>query len=255
MRRPCRSSGAALGLLLGAAVAADGNDSNPLVRVEGSAHFQSALQSGKADGTAVRSFMLQRHPVTNAEFLAFVNAHPEWRRDAVPALFADGGYLSHWRSAAEPGPEAPALQPVTRVSWFAAEAYCEAQGARLPAWSEWELAAAADAQTRDARADPAWRQSILDWYARPAVQPLAAVEQSPANVYGLHDLHGLVWEWVLDANSLMSREEAQKFCGSGALSLQQKENYAVLMRVAMLSSLRPADTGRALGFRCAADLR
>jgi len=35
------------------------------------------------------------------------------------------------------------------------------------------------------------------------------------------------------------------------LNLRDRENYAVLMRVAMLSSLRAADTTGSLGFRCA----
>jgi hypothetical protein len=42
-----------------------------------------------------------------------------------------------------------------------------------------------------------------------------------------------------------------KFCGAGALSLRQKENYAVLMRVAMLSALKASDTTNNMGFRCA----
>jgi hypothetical protein len=33
--------------------------------------------------------------------------------------------------------------------------------------------------------------------------------------------------------------------------MEDKENYAVLMRTAMLSSLRGSDTTRNLGFRCA----
>ena len=33
--------------------------------------------------------------------------------------------------------------------------------------------------------------------------------------------------------------------------MQEKENYAVLMRVAMLSSLKAVDTTNNLGFRCA----
>ena len=70
--------------------------------------------------------------------------HPEWRRDRVAGLFADEGYLRHWASAASPG-AAIAQQPVTQVSWFAASAYCEARGARLPRWYEWEFAAAASA--------------------------------------------------------------------------------------------------------------
>ena len=42
-----------------------------------------------------------------------------------------------------------------------------------------------------------------------------------------------------------------KFCGAGALSLRDKDNYAVLMRIAMLSALKASDTTANLGFRCA----
>ena len=66
------------------------------------------------------------------------------------------------------GREARPDQPVTRVSWFAARAYCEAAGARLPTWYEWEFAAAADEHRPDARSDPDWREKILDWYGQPA---------------------------------------------------------------------------------------
>jgi sulfatase modifying factor 1 len=39
------------------------------------------------------------------------------------------------------------------------------------------------------------------------------------------------------------------------LSMNDRENYAVLMRVAMLSSLEARDTTANLGFRCAKDLK
>ena len=41
------------------------------------------------------------------------------------------------------------------------------------------------------------------------------------------------------------------FCGAGALSVADRENYAVLMRVAMLSSLEARDATANMGFRCA----
>jgi formylglycine-generating enzyme required for sulfatase activity len=37
--------------------------------------------------------------------------------------------------------------------------------------------------------------------------------------------------------------------------MSDRENYAVLMRIAMLSSLAAADTTGNLGFRCARDMR
>ncbi|MBS0581089.1 MAG: formylglycine-generating enzyme family protein [Proteobacteria bacterium] len=237
--------------LLGASVAA--GDGNPYLPIAG-AEFRSALPVGQQSPQLVRSFLLQQHAVTNAEFLAFVRANPQWRRGAVPVVLAGGDYLAHWAGPLDPGPPGVDLQPVTRVSWFAAEAYCEAQAARLPYWLEWEFVAAAGVRERDARSDPAWRQQILDWYAHPASAPLLPVEQRVANVYGVYDLHGLVWEWVQDFNSLLpSDADPEKFCGGAAQNLQQKENYAILMRIALLGSLQATDTGRAVGFRCARD--
>src|SRR6185295_5147933 len=115
----------------------------------------------------VPAFEIDRTPVTNAKFAAFVAANPRWRRDRVARIFADDGYLQHWSDASTPA-TGTGKQPVTRVSWFAANAYCEAQGARLPTWHEWEWVAAASTTVRDARGDPAWRQTILDWYSRQA---------------------------------------------------------------------------------------
>ena len=46
-------------------------------------------------------------------------------------VFAEPRYLEKWRGPLDPGPQATPAQPVVQVSWFAAQAYCEAQGARL----------------------------------------------------------------------------------------------------------------------------
>jgi len=241
--------------LLGVATAAVAADSASI----GAGRFESAVPPAQGVATVeVAAFDLDTKPVTNAQFLAFVRTHRSWRRDHVSRLFADAEYLSHWRSATALGAAARPSQPVTHVSWFAAKAYCEARGARLPTWYEWEYVAAADGTTPDARGNPLWRQAILDWYAHPSAQPLADVGRAP-NYYGVFDLHGLIWEWVLDFNALLvsndSREQGgadrARFCGEGALSTVDREHYAVLMRIAFLSSLEAAYTTANLGFRCA----
>jgi sulfatase modifying factor 1 len=223
------------------------------------ATFETILPPAAGVKTAtVAAFELDRMPVTNADFAVFVAANPRWRRDRVARVFADEAYLQHWSSPTAPAGGA-ARQPVTQVSWFAAKAYCEARGARLPTWYEWEWVAAANATSRDARADASWRQGILDWYARPAAATLPDVGSAMPNVYGIHDVHGLVWEWVLDAGSLMvssdNREQGDpdlaRFCGSGAVSMEQKDNYAMLMRIATLTSMKAAYTSKTMGFRCA----
>lgn len=231
-------------------------------RVDG-ATFASVLPVAKASkDVTVAAFALERTPVTNAEFLDFVTAHPEWQRGRAAKLFVDDGYLKHWEGPTRLGAANPS-QPVVQVSWFAADAYCAAQGARLPTWHEWEWAAAADERIADARKDPAWRQRILGWYAETGTN-LPRVGRGPANRYGVRDLHGLVWEWVEDFGGMMvsgdNREQGtdpdlMKFCGAGAMTMEQKENYAVMMRIAMLSSLKAAYTTANVGFRCARDLR
>lgn len=224
--------------------------------------FKSALRYEDAPaGTRVAPFELMKQPVTNGEYLGFVRRNPAWRRDTAPVALAETRYLSHWKAPMEPGSGAPADRPVTWVSWFAAHAYCKARQARLPSWQEWEFVSAADERRADARTDPAWRERILGWYSRPSNEPLPAAGTTTPNVYGVRDLHGLVWEWVDDASALLvsadDREQGsadrQQFCGAGALSMDDRDNYAILMRVAMLSSLVAPDATGNLGFRCARD--
>jgi len=249
---------AALLFVLPAAVAAGGA---AWVKVPGGS-FRSALKYEDGRAARIAPFDLQKRPVTNVEFLAFVQSHPQWRRDRVPTLFADARYLAHWPTSTRLADSAQAAQPVVNVSWFAANAFCEAQGARLPTWREWEYVAAADETRRDARNDPAWRERILGWYSRPASGPLPRAGLQTPDAFGVQDMHGLVWEWTDDFSSLLvsgdnrvqGDAEKTKFCGAGALSMSDRDNYAVLMRVAMLSSLQARDTTTSLGFRCAKNL-
>lgn len=209
----------------------------------------------------VARFSLDRAPVTNRQFLAFVATHPQWQRDSVRRIFADAGYLAHWAGPRELGPGAPERAPVTRVSWFAAKAYCEARGARLPTEAEWEYVASASETAPDGRRDPTWNARILAWYGKPGSEAPREVSTGPANYFGVKDMHGLVWEWVLDFNSALVGSDARadangdkmKFCGASALVAKDKGDYATFMRLAMRSSLAAAYTTNSLGFRCARD--
>jgi formylglycine-generating enzyme required for sulfatase activity len=232
------------------------------VRISGGT-FTSAINYEDIKGAMnVAPFALRARPVTNGEFLAFVRAHPEWARGVAVRTFTGPDYLSQWQAPLALGPGADAGQPVTHVSWFAARAFCQAESARLPTWTEWEYAAAADETRGDARADPAWRERILGWYARPSSKPLDKVGAGKPDVHGVYDLNGLVWEWVEDYGGLLissdSREQGDanrlRFCAGGALALRDRDNYAVLMRLAMLASLQPVDDTGNLGFRCAKDI-
>jgi formylglycine-generating enzyme len=206
---------------------------------------------------SIAPFAMRATPVTNGEYLAFVKANRPWQRGKTPATFADGTYLHAWRSAQSLAADAHADQPIVNVSWFAAEAFCESEGGRLPSWLEWEYVAAADGKTFDARSNPEWRAHILSWYSQSSSTPMAAVGGEP-NAYGVRNMHGLIWEWVDDFNALLvsvdSRNQGDpdrlQFCGAGAISMKDRDNYAVLMRIALLSSLAATSTTNNLGFRC-----
>lgn len=246
------------------ALAPDARPTSPMVTV-GPARLRVMYPApNEPKEIDVAAFALDARPVTNAEFLAFVDADPRWRRDRIRPVHADAHYLSHWPSPTSLGAglDDRPDQPVTRVSWYAAKAYCRAVGKRLPTELEWELAAAANDTDLDARPDPAFQRQILAWYARPARHLLANAGASPKNRWGVHDLHGLVWEWVYDFNNTMvtgdnrekSSPDKQQFCGAGALAASDDADYASFMRYAFRSSLEGPFTARSLGFRCARTL-
>lgn len=214
-------------------------------------------EPGKVD---IPAFLVERTPVTNRQYLAFVAAVPQWRRSEVRSLFADAHYLAHWPEDLQ-FPDGQGDAPVTQVSWFAARAYAEWAGRRLPTLAEWEYLAAASESAAFGRDEPGYNQRILNWYARPTPAQLPQVGGESPNFYGVQDLHGLVWEWVDDYNSSLVTGESRGdaglernlFCGSGSIGSADPADYAAFMRFAFRSSLEGAYTVRNLGFRCAAD--
>ncbi len=216
------------------------------------------------DGVEVDAFLLDRTPVTVADFRRFLEQNPEWRSSRVPPVFADEGYLGTWVADLDPGVEGEALRrPVTQVSWFAARSYCAWRGARLPTTDEWEYAAAASRTEADASQDGAFDRVLLDLYgSRPPADALPPVGETFRNVHGVWDLHGLVWEWTSDFNNQMvtgaGRDDRaldrQLFCAAGSLGATDMRDYAGFLRYSYRASLTGAYVGLLLGFRCAADL-
>ena len=168
----------------------------------------------------VAAFQLDVRPVTNGEFLVFVRDHPEWRRSQVKRLFADERYLAHWAGDLNPG-DGRAQQPVTNVSWFAARAFAVSRGKRLPTTEEWEAAAGVGFTVMDGAKDADFQRAVSLWYGTPSPAVLPEAGAGRANLLGVRDLHGLVWEWTNDFNSALvtgaSPMERQLFCGAGSL--------------------------------------
>lgn len=199
----------------------------------------------------ISSFEVHAFPITVVQFRRFLAAHPEWKKKNASSLFKDDYYLKDLETA-------PKMAPVTFVTWFAAKAYCESYGLRLPTVNEWEYVAAASELVKNANREEQFLGRILNWYGEPQGKRLKNVGSIYKNVYGIWDMHGLIWEWVDDFNSSFvtgeSREDSSfnkdMFCGAGAFSSADRENYAAFMRFAFRSALRGKSAIWNLGFRC-----
>ena len=119
-----------------------------------------SLTTTSARATSVErgGFAIARRPVTNATWLCFAEGGGYERRE----WWSDEGWA--WKEEYDIGHH-PAVAagdleaPVCHVSWFEADAFARAHGARLPTEQEWERAATSE----PADADADWQGSGAVW--------------------------------------------------------------------------------------------
>lgn len=240
-------------------IAAVNAQSEDMLSIKGGSYIP--LYGRDSTVVEVKDFEMDKYPVTNKDYVEFVKKYPEWKKSRALKLFVDNSYLTNWKNDLELKDSENPNSPVTYISWFAAKAYCECQGKRLPTIDEWEYVAMADEISKDARKKPSYNQQILSWYEAPRSNE-NTIGQNSENVWGVHDLNGLVWEWTLDFNSVLISGESRKdvdkdnnlFCGSAALGATDLMNYAAFMRYAIRGSLRAKYSMKNLGFRCVKDI-
>ncbi len=157
------------------------------------------------------AFFMDQHEVTNLEYQTFVLANPQWQREQIHSKFHDGDYLKLWRGKrGNDYPKGKANHPVVYVSWYAAIAYADWVGKRLPTEAEWEYAARGGLAGKkypwgdDVVNPPGWDNLRWGDIIDPArtnvrrIRDTTAVGKYPPNGYGLYDMAGNVFEWCLD---------------------------------------------------------
>ncbi len=149
----------------------------------GHPHIFEAEAPNPPHEVVLSPFAIGLHPVTNAEYTAFVHAS-----GAPPEA-----------SANDPRFGAPDW-PVVGVGWAEAQRYCELAGGVLPTEAQWELAARGFDGRRypwgDQPPDESRACFAEDWNSGGP----ARVGERPAGVspFGAHDMAGGVWEWCRD---------------------------------------------------------
>ena len=149
----------------------------------------------------VDAFFMDEHKVTNLEYQKFLLANPQWQRDEINSKFHNGKYLKLWRGIrGNDYPKGKADHPVVYVSWYAAMAYAEWVGKRLPTEAEWEYAARGGLAGKkypwgdDDLIFAGQRGDVFDVDLSKAnvgrIGDTTAVGKYPPNGYGLYDMAG-----------------------------------------------------------------
>jgi formylglycine-generating enzyme required for sulfatase activity len=171
---------------------ADGTDSTPLVRVE------------------LEEYQIEQTEVTFEQYVAFLNYQAS---QGIRHTNGCSGFLCIQTTNENPAnavivfdganytaPPGLTAHPVYGVTWYGAQAYCEAIGRRLPTEAEWERAA----RGGDGRIYP-WGNTWITENAntrlpldgQPGTQPVTSFAAA-ANPFGLLNMAGNVAEWVSD---------------------------------------------------------
>jgi len=116
-------------------------------------------------------------------------------------------------------------RPVTGIDWDDAVEYCRRLSAqaeeraakrvyRLPTEAEWEHACRAGTTTAYSFANDVGGLEDHAWFAVNSPDGPRTVGQKKPNAWGLHDMHGNVWEWVHDRYGAYQGEPATDPLGS-----------------------------------------
>ncbi|MBN2348628.1 MAG: SUMF1/EgtB/PvdO family nonheme iron enzyme [Bacteroidales bacterium] len=150
----------------------------------------------------VDSFLMDRHEVTNGEYLAFCNEtgykFPEfWNTN----IFKSGeGFLNY---------------PVVGINWMDAMRYAKWAGKRLPTEAEWEYAARGGLTDNEYPNGNTWTKEKAKQEPDGWKNLICPVEQDQPNGYGLYDMGGNVWEWISDIYSETYYQNSESYNPAG----------------------------------------
>ena len=160
------------------------------------------VDEGPMHQVYLEAFWIDRYEVTNAQYAEFLNATQEDQGQCGGHICADtkvenpDSHLLYQegRYVVERGYE---NHPVTEVSWYGAQAYCQHYGKRLPSEAEWEKAARGTEGATYPWGEEFDPHKLNSDYGAGDTTPVGSYPEG-ASPYGACDMAGNVWEWVAD---------------------------------------------------------
>lgn len=207
----------------------------------------------------LNSFALDIHPVTNEQFLRFLefmggekdqnyNDLIRLKESRISRMAGkvsiEAGYMKH---------------PVVGVTWYGAVAYAKWAGKRLPTEAEWEIAARGGMENRIYPTGDHIEKSQANFFASDTTPVMSYMP----NAYGLYDMAGNVYEWCHDWYGYNYYETAlqeptnPKGPNQGVYRVLRGGCWKSLhddLRCSHRHRNNPGTVNSTYGFRCAADV-
>ena len=217
----------------------------------------------------ISSFYIDKYEVTNAEFKRFIDVNPKWSKPNIPEEYHNGNYLKTWINNSYPAGEDKF--PVTYITWYAAMAYAEWSGKRLPTEAEWEFAAKSG---KDQGIAYPWGNEDADStkanYFKTHIGHSVAIGTYPPNEIGIFDMAGNVWEYCLDewnknfySQSPLTNPLSGKDSIANYIIVKNRRvirggswgGSAINLRTTFRDSHPVTGAGNHVGFRCVKDIK
>ena len=248
---------------------ADGERAPELVSIPGGVFTIGNVEGNRrsneqpAHAVMLGAFAMGRYPVTVAEYMRFVDSvgrhYPEWCQPGGERHLETGSDAFYRRIGVS---LADGAHPVVGVSWNDAAAYCEwlseqtGKPYQLPTEAQWEYACRAGSSASYCFGGNASKLDDYAWHSWNAGANLHPVGRKRPNVWGLYDMHGLVWEWVADWYGPYSADAQLNPRGpkSGSLRVLRGGSWdlgAGYCRSSIRYHFDPGHRGHVVGFRLA----
>ena len=206
--------------------------------------------------------------VPGDKLASVVGGLEEWYSDEYPQqvrTFNSGFWIGkteitnlQWRNVMK-GKEkgrGPENQPVTGVTWADCQAFAAALGESgdgtfaLPTEAQWEYACRAGTASLFSFGDNPAKLAAHAWYLASVTEvKKQAVGGKTPNAWGLHDMHGNVWEWCRDEYDSYGAERPRPVTGFRAIRGGSVATPANFVRSASRFGLGESETSEHVGFR------